>query len=66
MSFSSISLVENRVGPPERLEPVGTVSFFVFVYFSRGTLPPKKGKRALLGDLVLLVWTGVIPFTRET
>ena len=22
------------------------------VYFSRGSLPPKKGKRALLGDLV--------------
>ena len=29
------------------------VPFFV-VYSSRGTLPPKVGKRALLGDLVLL------------
>ena len=28
------------------------VSTFSVVYFSRGTLPPKRGKRALLGDLV--------------
>ena len=27
------------------------VSFFSVVYFSRGTLPPKTGKRALLGNL---------------
>ena len=27
------------------------VPFFSVVYFSRGTLPPKKGKRELLGDL---------------
>ena len=30
------------------------VTFFLFVYFSSGTLPPKRiGERALLGDLVV-------------
>ena len=43
------------LGPPvERLEEVGT-NFFQDVYFSRGTLPPKKGKRALLGDIGVLL-----------
>ena len=28
--------------------------FSLFVYLSRGTLPPKKGKRALLGDLAVV------------
>ena len=33
--------------------------FFLFVYFSRGTLPTKKGeRRALLGDLGGLVFAG--------
>ena len=27
-----------------------------FVCFSRVTLPPKKGKRALLGDLAFVEW----------
>ena len=39
------------LGPPvERLE-LGHPLFSV-VYFSRGTLPQKKGKRGLLGDLL--------------
>ena len=39
----------NNLGPPvERLEQGYP---FCVVYFSRGTLPQKKGKRALLGDL---------------
>ena len=45
-----IMIQEEQLGPPvERLEQ-GT-RFFAVVYFSRGTLSPKKGKRALLGDL---------------
>ena len=31
------------------------VPFFSVVHFSRGTLPPKKGKRALLGDLANVI-----------
>ena len=39
-----------KLGPPvERLEQL--YHLFSVVYFSRGTLPPKQGKRALLGDL---------------
>ena len=41
------STLQSHLGPPvERLKS-GYPSFPV-VYFSRGTLPPKKGKRALL------------------
>ena len=32
--------------------------FFGVVYFSRGTLPQKKGKRALLGDLLRVSFGG--------
>ena len=41
----SRSLTEARIRVP---------TFFGFVYFCRGTLPQKRGKRALLGDLVVV------------
>ena len=39
-----------QLGPAVRIR----VPTFSFVYFSRGTLPQQKGKRAPLGDLVSL------------
>ena len=41
--------------PSSRKDRVRVPDFFQVAYFSRGTLPPKKGQRALLGDLVKLI-----------
>ena len=41
------------LGPPvEEVRIRVTGNLFSVVYVSRGTPPPKKGKRGLLGDLV--------------
>ena len=40
--------------PVERLDIEQGYLFFGVVYFGRGTLPQKKGRRPLLGDLVVL------------
>ena len=45
------------LGPVERLEEGYP---FLVVYFSRGTLPQKQGKRELLGDLGSHDWWSVL------
>ena len=55
------------LGPPVRLEEVGTRFFFFwFVYLSRGTLPQERnGRRALLGDLACKTTPKRVPSTKR-
>ena len=55
-----VGIPDQWLGPPERLRVPSVFSFFLFfsvVYFRRRTLPKKKVKGALLGDLDGIQWS---------